>query len=100
MSKSSRASPDGGAGGEPRPRNAPSASDWLGLAAAPTFAAMALSTAVLDGRQPAMLCAAAQGGSPLSGMVLMYLLMAAFHLSAWLRLMSGGGPRPSSEIPR
>jgi hypothetical protein len=36
-----------------------------------------------------MLCAALQGGSPLSGMVAMYLLMSAFHLGPWLRLVRG-----------
>src|SRR5213080_2753137 len=49
--------------------------DWLCLAAAPTFAIMALLTGVLGGGRPDMLCSAAQTGSPLSGMVPMYLLM-------------------------
>jgi hypothetical protein len=62
--------------------------DWLSLAAAPTFAAMALLTAVFGGR-PDMLCAAMQGTSPLSGMAAMYLLMSAFHLAPWLRLLRG-----------
>src|SRR2546430_16575545 len=61
--------------------------DWLGLAAAPTFAIMALLTVVLGG--PAdMVCAAAHGGSPLNGMALMYLLMSGFHLPPWLKLIS------------
>jgi hypothetical protein len=30
------------------------------------------------------------GQSPLAGMVPMYLLMSAFHLAPWLRLVSGG----------
>ena len=55
--------------------------DWLSLAAAPTFAVMALLTCVLGGGAPDMLCAATHGASPLSGMVPMYLLMSAFHLS-------------------
>jgi hypothetical protein len=63
------------------------AADWLGLAAAPTFAIMALLTGVLGGG-PDMLCSAMQGASPLSGMALMYLLMSAFHLAPWLRLIS------------
>ena len=62
------------------------AADWLSLAAAPTFALMGLLTAVF-GRQPDMLCAALQGASPLSGMAAMYLLMSAFHLAPWLRLL-------------
>jgi hypothetical protein len=56
---------------------------WLGLAATPTFAIMAVLTAMLDG--PAdMLCGSGHGAL-LSGMVPMYLLMSAFHLAAWLR---------------
>ncbi len=57
----------------------------LSLAAAPTFALMALLTTVLGGGPMDALCAAAHG-SPLSGMVPMYLLMSAFHLAPWLKL--------------
>jgi hypothetical protein len=64
------------------------AGDWLCLAAAPTFAIMALLTGVLGGGPPDMLCSAAQDASPLSGMVPMYLLMSAFHLAPWLKLIS------------
>jgi len=64
------------------------AAGWLSLAAAPTFALMALLTDVLGGGPPAMLCSAAQDASPLSGMVPMYLLMSAFHLAPWLKLIS------------
>jgi hypothetical protein len=63
------------------------AADWLGLAAAPTFAIMALLTGVLGGGPPDMLCSAGQDASPLSGMVLMYMLMSAFHSAPWLRLL-------------
>jgi hypothetical protein len=63
--------------------------DWLCLAAAPTFAIMALLTAVLGGGASDMLCSAAQDTSPLSGMVPMYLLMSAFHSAPWLKLISG-----------
>ncbi|MFY9957318.1 hypothetical protein [Bradyrhizobium sp.] len=62
---------------------------WLCLAAAPTFAIMALLTNVLGSGQPDMLCSAAHGVSSLSGMVPMYLLMSAFHVPPWLRLISG-----------
>ncbi len=63
------------------------AADWLGLAAAPAFAVMALMTACLGGgAEP--LCSA-QHGSLLSGMVPMYLMMSAFHSGPWLRLISG-----------
>jgi hypothetical protein len=70
------------------------AADWLGLTAAPTFAVMALLTVagLLGGGQAEILCSAGRGVSPLSGMVLMYLLMSAFHSRPWLKLMSS---RPS-----
>jgi hypothetical protein len=64
------------------------AADWLCLAAAPTFAIMALLTDVRDGGPAAMLCSAAQHASPLSGMVPMYWLMSAFHSAPWLKLIS------------
>ena len=60
---------------------------WLGLAATPTFAIMALLTGVLGGGQMDMLCSAGHA-SPLSGMVPMYLLMSAFHSAPWLKLIS------------
>jgi hypothetical protein len=64
------------------------AAKWLRLAATPTFAIMALLTAVHGGNMPDILCSAARDGSPLTGMVPMYLLMSAFHLAPWLRLLS------------
>jgi hypothetical protein len=64
------------------------AADWLCLAAAPTFAIMALLTGVLGGGPPDMLCSAAQEASPLGGMVPMYSLMSAFHSAPWLKLIS------------
>jgi hypothetical protein len=64
------------------------AADFLCLAAAPTFAVMALLTGVLGGGAPDMLCSAGQGASPLSGMVSMYVLMSAFHSAPWLKLIS------------
>jgi hypothetical protein len=60
---------------------------WLGLAAAPTFAVMAL-LACVPGADVDMMCSAARGASPLSGMVPMYVLMSAFHLAPWLKLIS------------
>ena len=65
---------------------------WLGLAATPTFAIMAVLTAVLGGGSADMLCSAGHGLS-LGGMVPMYLLMSAFHSAAWLRLISGSKNR-------
>jgi hypothetical protein len=62
------------------------ATDWLGLAAAPTFAVMALWTCFFSGR-PDMLCMGTQDASPLNGMALMYALMSAFHVAPWLKLI-------------
>jgi hypothetical protein len=62
--------------------------DWLCLAAAPTFAIMALLTGGFGDGQMAMMCAAAPDASPLNGMAAMYLLMSAFHLTPWLKLIS------------
>ncbi|MBZ9681777.1 MULTISPECIES: hypothetical protein [unclassified Mesorhizobium] len=63
--------------------------DWLCLAAAPTFAVMALLSR-LHGGDGTMLCMGASPltGSILTGMPAMYLLMSAFHLAPWLRVMS------------
>jgi hypothetical protein len=62
------------------------AANWLHLAAAPTFAIMALLTAVVGGGSPDALCSTMQA-SPLGGMVPMYLLMSAFHAAPWLKLV-------------
>jgi hypothetical protein len=62
------------------------AAGWLALAAAPTFAVMALLTSVF-GADADMMCQAAHGASPLSGMVPMYVLMSAFHAAPWLKLI-------------
>ncbi len=64
------------------------AAEWLSLAAAPTFAIMALLSAVSGGGPADMICGAVHGGSPFSGMTPMYLLMSAFHSTPWLRLIS------------
>jgi hypothetical protein len=68
--------------------NKASPDSLLSLAAAPIFAIMALLTGIHDGGMPSMLCLAAQDASPLTGMVPMYLLMSAFHLGPWLRLLA------------
>jgi hypothetical protein len=81
---------------EKRPATAArGAADWVSLAAAPTFAVMALVTGVLGGGPQNMFCAA-QDAPPLSGMVWMYTLMSAFHSAPWLRLITRrqrGSPR-------
>jgi hypothetical protein len=71
-----------------RKRTEASAARLLSLAATPTFAVMALLTAAHGDAMPDMICSAARDGSLLTGMVPMYLLMSAFHLAPWLRLLS------------
>ena len=61
------------------------AADLLRLAAAPSFAIMALLTSAFGGHSD-MFCM--QDTSLFGGMVPMYLLMSAFHLPAWLTLIS------------
>lgn len=61
---------------------------WLGLAASPTFALMAL-IATLDTPQPA-LCAASGRMLSIDGMIVMYVLMSLFHLPPWLKLTGRG----------
>ena len=73
------------------------AAGWLALAAAPTFAAMALATAFFDVSD---MCATGPQGWSLGGMMSMYLLMGVFHLPPWLRLVSGqraGAARPDTR---
>jgi hypothetical protein len=70
------------------------AGDWLCLAAAPTFALMALLAGITGGT-PDMLCMAAPHASPWSGMAAMYALMSAFHTAPWLKLLAR---RRRSEI--
>jgi hypothetical protein len=85
-------------GSPPRPstgiRNADAvgAANWLSLAAAPTFAIMALLTGVLGSAPGNILCSAAPDASPLTGMIPMYLLMSAFHSAPWLKLISSRRP--------
>ena len=79
---------------------APDMARWLGLAAAPTFAMMALWTGFFSGH-PDILCMAIEGSWPMSGMMVMYLLMSGFHLSPWLKLISGprNGARRHDRAP-
>lgn len=75
------------------------AADWLCLAAAPTFAIMALLTGVLGGGPQDMFCSAAQDALPLNGMVWMYMLMSAFHSGPWLKLISSRRAAPAGRDP-
>src|SRR4051812_5905768 len=61
---------------------------WLGLAATPTFAIMAVLTAVLGSGTMDMLCAGGDG-SPLGGVVPVDFLVSAVPSAAWLKLVSG-----------
>jgi hypothetical protein len=70
------------------------AADCLSLAAAPTFAAMALVTAAGGGPLD-LLCSP----SPLGGMVPMYALMSVFHAGPWLRLISLAGRAWLTRLP-
>ena len=64
------------------------AADLVCLAAAPTFATMALLAAALHNGPQDMFCSTAHAASPLGGMAWMYLLMSAFHSAPWLKLIS------------
>ena len=61
----------------------PGAATALRLAAAPTFAVLALLN---SGAGTDMLCL--HTASPLTGMSLMYGLMCVFHLAPWLGLIA------------
>jgi hypothetical protein len=71
---------------------------WLGLAAAPTFAWMAGISAA--GSPDTMMCAAVPAFLPINDMALMYLLMSLFHLSPWLKFLSGRLHRRSAPTAR
>ncbi len=65
-----------------------SATGWLTLGAAPTFAVMAALSCLTGGGAHDMLCAAAARQPALSGMAPMYGLMSAFHAAPWLKLLA------------
>ncbi|WP_371135808.1 hypothetical protein [Reyranella sp.] len=79
-------------------------SSFLSLAAAPTFAIMALLSATPGGGPLEALCSGGHEASPLTGMAAMYVLMSTFHSAPWLKLISrrrSGGPdlAPVGEKP-
>ena len=87
MSLTGHAASSGIGGGPPKPGRL-GAADWLGLAAAPAFAGMALLSVILGSGET--ICAAGpEGASLLTGMVPMYVLMSAFHAAPWLRVLRG-----------
>lgn len=59
----------------------------LSFAASPTFAMMAVLTGLDGGSMANMLCSAGGARLSLGGMSMMYLLMSAFHLGPWLKLL-------------
>lgn len=78
-----KTSADGGAG------IAAGIADWLCLAASPTFAIIGLLSA--NGGTD-IICSSMPDAFPLDGMAAMYLLMSAFHMPPWLRLLSHRSP--------
>ena len=62
--------------------------DLLRLAAAPSYAFMAVFIAVFGESPKDMLCMGMHHTSPLSGMAWMYVLMSAFHSAPWLKLIA------------
>jgi hypothetical protein len=59
----------------------------LSLAAAPTFAIMALLISMFGSGPTDGLCSTMHA-SPFGGMVPMYVLMSTFHLTPWLNLVA------------
>src|SRR5271155_3289116 len=88
--------------GDKQTRPALRVADGISLAAAPTFAIMALVTGIHGSGSPDMLCSATQDAWPLTGMVSMYLLMSAFHSPPWLKRIfwRGGGAGESGGMLR
>jgi hypothetical protein len=62
--------------------------DWLSLGAAPILGFMAALTAMLGDGPHAVPCSAGSHAWALSGMVPMYVLMSAFHVGPWFKLIS------------
>ena len=69
------------------------ATGWIALAASPTFALMAWTTAT--GAPHTAFCSSNM--SPIDGMAWMYMLMSLFHVSPWLRLAARQFTHPSTQ---
>jgi hypothetical protein len=69
-------------------QHARQAARWVSLAAAPSFAAMALLTGSQAGPAADPMCSGGDLMSPLGGMTMMYALMSAAHMAPWLRLFA------------
>lgn len=65
----------------------------LCLAATPTFAAMAVWTAIPNGHHMSM---GYDGMTAFSGMTVMYALMGVFHATPWLNLLATRGSSAST----
>jgi hypothetical protein len=68
---------------------------WINLAAAPSFAVMALLS--IFEAPPLALCSAGGSMLPVDGMTAMYFLMSFFHLSPWLKLAVAQAPAAKGE---
>jgi hypothetical protein len=77
--------------------SAPASPEWLNLSAAPIFAAMALVSAAIAGGPTDALCAPTRGW-PIDGMVVMYLLMCALHVTPWLKRLSERRPVENHSV--
>jgi hypothetical protein len=75
-------------GAMPRTRHEGAAFGWLSLAATPSFALMALATALIHDTGADGLCSTGHGAWSIGGMAPMYLLMSAFHAAPWLKLVA------------
>lgn len=62
--------------------------DRLRLAAAPSYAFMAVFAGVFGESPKDMVCMTVQHTSPLSGIVSMYVLMSVLHAVPWLKLIA------------
>jgi hypothetical protein len=62
--------------------------NWLRLAAAPSYAIMALVTATFGESPKDVICMATHHTPPLCSMAWMYMLRSVFHAGPWLKLIA------------